>query len=500
MMTSLDDYIKQKRGGGGGRSFDRCNKNDKQFGTNTLPTRSSEGCRSGRSVVVLSSGSGRDYGDDVMKSLDEVVTKRGILRPAKSTWSYERERDGELGHVSSSSGGGGRKVRGWDDDDSGCGKKVERSKITWEGDTCAEEDCLRRKRRWQNDNDIRIEEGGRREKKRWEEDICSEEGDRRKMSSWDDNIGSGEGDVTDNNVLEDDPKLEPPANTKKQDHWPPGLTPFQAVSYLVEKGMIIKLKIGRLLMDDEEAIKRNLNNLWRCIVTCGDVEGMADSCRKVVAKEMAAHEFLRKLREEYPDAEVPSYEPPSEFFIHPKICKWVEDLGVELGLKLEFGMPVKMPCPKGKLNGAPYMYVTTCQIGDRVLQGTSTDEKYCTIDAYRKVWEFFTGEKFPYTRHFMGRRCNPLLKYDFATWEMESEYYNKRIEDTEFIVPVSTDTNLDVNQQFALNEVEVESDADDDDTFPVDSFSSALKKNRDLKEKLNQAKRAEERKKMIMKN
>ncbi|CAL8119306.1 unnamed protein product [Orchesella dallaii] len=61
-----------------------------------------------------------------------------------------------------------------------------------------------------------------------------------------------------------------------------------------------------------------MNNLWRCMVVCGGVEAMPESCRKVVANEMAIHGLLRKLRQEFPEAEVPRYEPPSEFLIYPK--------------------------------------------------------------------------------------------------------------------------------------------------------------------------------------
>jgi len=253
-------------------------------------------------------------------------------------------------------------------------------------------------------------------------------------------------------------------------------------------------------MEDEEAVKRNLNNLWRCIIVCGDVEGMAGSCRKVVAKEMAAHEFLRKLREEYPDAEVPSYDPPFEFFIHPQIFRWVEELGTTLGLKLEFGKPVKTLGSKGLLKSdTSCMYVSTCCIGDHTFQGMSTDEKYSSIDAARKVWEFFTGEKFPYTRHLMGLRCNPLLKYDFVKSEVQCY---KKMDENEELKKTANANNVvnKVNQEFPLNDFELDSDADDEDTFPVDSFASALKKNRDLNEKLKEAKRAEERKKMIKKN
>ncbi|CAL8132071.1 unnamed protein product [Orchesella dallaii] len=71
--------------------------------------------------------------------------------------------------------------------------------------------------------------------------------------------------------------------------------------------------------DDQEAFKRNMNNLWRCMVVCGGVEAMPESCRKVVANEMAVHGFLRKLRQDFPDFEVPRYEPPSEFLICPKV-------------------------------------------------------------------------------------------------------------------------------------------------------------------------------------
>ncbi|CAL8119298.1 unnamed protein product [Orchesella dallaii] len=71
--------------------------------------------------------------------------------------------------------------------------------------------------------------------------------------------------------------------------------------------------------EDEETFKRNKNDLWRCMVVFGGVEAMPDSCKKKVANAMAAYGFLRKLRQEYPEAEVPRHELPSEFLIHPKV-------------------------------------------------------------------------------------------------------------------------------------------------------------------------------------
>lgn len=51
------------------------------------------------------------------------------------------------------------------------------------------------------------------------------------------------------------------------------MTPYRAVGYLSEKGMLIELKIGRLsIANNDKSADRS--HLWRCEVSCGSVIGM----------------------------------------------------------------------------------------------------------------------------------------------------------------------------------------------------------------------------------
>ncbi|ODM91222.1 hypothetical protein Ocin01_15458 [Orchesella cincta] len=243
---------------------------------------------------------------------------------------------------------------------------------------------------------------------------------------------------------------------KRQPKWPRGLNPYRAVGYLAEKGMVIELKIGSL-MDGEEENR----------TTAGVVSLVVESWKERLT---AAAKF----------------ELQKEFLIDPKVFKWVEDLACELGLELEFQKAVKTLDPNQRQRWDPsYVYVSTYQVGDKTYEGVSTEEKFAALEAARKVWEVFTNKKFPLTKYFLGDDCDQSLEYNF----LESEVYH--VADVDLDKP-ATDT---VMQQESI--LDNESEAEDDDTFPVESFTSVLKRDPVLNEKLKLAKQAEESRKKV---
>ncbi len=76
------------------------------------------------------------------------------------------------------------------------------------------------------------------------------------------------------------------------------------------------------------------------------VAGIADSSRKVVARELASQEFLKLLKEAYPDGKIPEYELPPEIFLDPKVYKAIEKARQETDTDVTFEM-----CMENKFGG-----------------------------------------------------------------------------------------------------------------------------------------------------
>lgn len=74
--------------------------------------------------------------------------------------------------------------------------------------------------------------------------------------------------------------------------------------------------------------------------------GIADSSRKVVARELACQEFLKLLKEAFPDGKIPEYELPPEIFLDPKVYRAIEKEGEEAGTDVTFDM-----CMENKFGG-----------------------------------------------------------------------------------------------------------------------------------------------------
>ncbi len=61
--------------------------------------------------------------------------------------------------------------------------------------------------------------------------------------------------------------------------------------------------------------------------------GIAESFGRAVAREIACLEFLKLLKEVYPDGQIPEHELPDEIFLDPKVYEAIKVLEAERGAK-----------------------------------------------------------------------------------------------------------------------------------------------------------------------
>ena len=54
----------------------------------------------------------------------------------------------------------------------------------------------------------------------------------------------------------------------------------------------------------------------------------------MVAREIASREFLKKLKIEYPNGQIPPYEIPNELYLDPKVFKMLDQLAMEKELTI----------------------------------------------------------------------------------------------------------------------------------------------------------------------
>ncbi|CAL8081634.1 unnamed protein product [Orchesella dallaii] len=199
--------------------------------------------------------------------------------------------------------------------------------------------------------------------------------------------------------------------------WPKGLTPYRAVGFLCEHGMVIEMKIGRLIECPSE---NDRLHLWQCEVTCSNITGRADSKRKEVAREIACREFLVKLKQALPHIDVPQYEIPEEVFIDPNVTNWVLALGMKHGFEVNVEAVVRKVDPDRRQKDDPeYLYATTYFIGDEEIRGISPNANHATVAAAKSVWETVSKRSLPSTKYFVGQRCKSNNEYKF----LESEAY-----------------------------------------------------------------------------
>lgn len=97
---------------------------------------------------------------------------------------------------------------------------------------------------------------------------------------------------------------------------------------------------------------------------------VADSIRKVVAREMAAAEFLRKLLVAQPDCKIPKYEVMDEIFIDPKIRDQLNDLATDKGLHVTYEVKLKPSTPQDVLQYDSYfVFSWTYYVGNATYTG-----------------------------------------------------------------------------------------------------------------------------------
>jgi len=169
-------------------------------------------------------------------------------------------------------------------------------------------------------------------------------------------------------------------SAKRQQKGPEVLNPSRAVGYLSGLGLVVDMKIGKMVVaeeeEEEEEMNENQDHLWRCVVACGDLEVKADSSRKEVAREMACHQFMKKLREECPEVELPWSTLSGDLFIDPKVGEWVKDLALQKGLTLEFEKSVRTLDQEKRQSGDPsYVHVSTYLADGKAYHG----EKLSTL-------------------------------------------------------------------------------------------------------------------------
>jgi len=302
---------------------------------------------SGRSLTMESD---RKYSDDVYKSLDEVVAERGIIKPPTGKGNANRDdvdlpitgrnARSRLGFLETEE----NKMVTLDDFDPMNNSLDAMIKAHGIGKDFATSSTANKK----------AGDAGNKKKRRFEDMLSTPDGEGVCISyELADEFGQG------------------PA--KRQHKWPKVLNPYRAVGYLSGIGMVVEMKIGKMVVvDEEEEMKQNRDHLWRCVVSCGDLEVKADSSRKVVAREMACHKFMKKLREEYPEVELPWSTLSGDLFIDPKVGKWVEDLALQKGLTLEFEKSMRTLDQEQRQSGDPsYVYVSTYLADGNAYQGNA---------------------------------------------------------------------------------------------------------------------------------
>ncbi|ODM92604.1 hypothetical protein Ocin01_14077 [Orchesella cincta] len=243
----------------------------------------------------------------------------------------------------------------------------------------------------------------------------------------------------------------------KMQKWPKGLTPYMAIGYLCEHGMMIEYRIGKLL--EGQGAK---DNLWQCEVSCGYISGRANSNRKVVAREVASKEFLRELQAEYPDVEIPAYEIPDGVFIDPKVKDLAVAVARSQGIPLQSETTIQKTDLRRRQKDDPeHVYVCTYFVGDEVIRGIHPNLDYATLEAAKMVWEKLTNESYRSTKFSVGDNCSGEFLYNF----FETEVYN----------------SLELNQV-------IDDDTDGDDDFLNEGFLAAVKSKEAVHESLKRRK------------
>lgn len=97
---------------------------------------------------------------------------------------------------------------------------------------------------------------------------------------------------------------------------------------------------------------------------------VADSVRKVVAREMAAAEFLRKLQVAQPECKIPKYEVIEEIFIDPKICEQLCEFATDKGLLVTYEVKLKPSTPQDVLQyDSCFVFSWTYYVGNATYTG-----------------------------------------------------------------------------------------------------------------------------------
>lgn len=101
--------------------------------------------------------------------------------------------------------------------------------------------------------------------------------------------------------------------------------------------------------------------------------GICDSERKVVAREIACHDFLVHMLKTYPDGKIPTYDIPPELFIDPRITEMMEKLARDRGMTPSYQITVNIKEPKEKRGVPVTNFLCTYYLGTNECTG---EEEY----------------------------------------------------------------------------------------------------------------------------
>lgn len=91
---------------------------------------------------------------------------------------------------------------------------------------------------------------------------------------------------------------------------------------------------------------------------------VADCQRKVVAREMAAVEFLKKFLDAQPTFKVPKYQVFDELFIDPKIYTELEKLAKAQGIQVTYDVGTRKSTPAEVMHyDRAHIYWSTYHVG-----------------------------------------------------------------------------------------------------------------------------------------
>jgi len=147
----------------------------------------------------------------------------------------------------------------------------------------------------------------------------------------------------------------------------------------------------------------------------GAISGKAESSRKTVSREIACQDFLKKLREEYPEGKIPSNRIPDEIFLDPKVFKKLDEVASSSGISIS--NVITIDGDPNESRRKPIFKCTYVVDGEEVV-GESSEMEYAKLEAAGKAYTLITDETFPKTVFFVGNDCMDDYEYTYNETEV----------------------------------------------------------------------------------